>query len=251
MADATTSGDPDLPAGPFSAWLDGVQAAIAGVADSDVPCGDCTGCCTASQFVHVGPDDADALAHIPRELLFPAPGLPHGHLLMGYDERGHCPMLVDGACSIYEHRPRTCRVYDCRVFAAAGIEPEVDGAASDGGIEIARRARRWAFDHPTALDQARHDAVRAAAAFLDGPRAARAGVPVGLGATRRAVLAVEVHDAFLASDAAAGTATVVEPDPEAVRARLPLADAPPRRRLADRAKLRRRGSRRRLAEEQP
>jgi uncharacterized protein len=240
MADATTHGEPDLPAGEFSTWLVGVQAAIAGGADSAVPCGDCTGCCTASQFVHVGPDEADTLAHIPRELLFPAPGLPQGHQLMGYDERGHCPMLVDGACSIYEHRPRTCRVYDCRVFAAAGIDPEVDRAAVDGGIEIARRARRWVFDHPTALDQARHDAVRAAAAFLDGPRAVSAGVPVGLGATRRAVLAVEVHGAFLTPDPATGTATVVEPDPEVVRAALPHPEDRPTKRFIDRAKIRRR-----------
>jgi uncharacterized protein len=235
MDDATTRREPDLPAGPFSAWLEGVQAAIAGEADSDVPCGDCTACCTASQFVHVAPDEADALAHIPRELLFPAPGLPRGHQLMGYDERGHCPMLVDGACSIYEHRPRTCRVYDCRVFAAAGIDAE-----GDGGVEIARRARRWRFDHPSELDEARHDAVRAAAAYLDGPRAASAGVPVGLGATRRAVLAVEVHDAFLAHDPATGTATVVAPDPEAVQAALPRSDGASRKRWTARARIRRR-----------
>ena len=30
-------------------------------------------------------------------------------------------MLIDDKCSIYEHRPRTCRVYDCRVFPAAGV----------------------------------------------------------------------------------------------------------------------------------
>ncbi|MFA6001077.1 MAG: hypothetical protein WC828_03075 [Thermoleophilia bacterium] len=34
---------------------------------------------------------------------------------------GCCPMLIDGGCSIYEHRPLTCRIYDSRVFAAAGI----------------------------------------------------------------------------------------------------------------------------------
>ena len=102
----------------------------AGSGGSDVPCGTCTACCTSSQFVHIEPDERDALAHIPAELLFPAPGRPRGHVLLGYDERGHCPMLVDGACSIYAHRPRTCRTYDCRVFAAAGVDPG-DGQAPD------------------------------------------------------------------------------------------------------------------------
>ena len=39
--------------------------------ESDVPCNGCTACCRSSQFVHVGPDEADTLAHIPAELLFP------------------------------------------------------------------------------------------------------------------------------------------------------------------------------------
>ncbi|HET7720760.1 MAG TPA: YkgJ family cysteine cluster protein, partial [Acidimicrobiales bacterium] len=101
-----------LPAGRFSTWL--VRIGV------DVPCGTCTACCTSSQFVHIGPDERDTLSRIPKALLFPAPGQPKGHVVMGYDERGHCPMFVDGACSIYEHRPRTCRTYDCRVFPAAG-----------------------------------------------------------------------------------------------------------------------------------
>ena len=60
-----------------------------------MPCGTCTACCTSSQFVHIGPDEVDTLAHIPAELLFPAPRMPKGHVLLGYDERGHCPMLID------------------------------------------------------------------------------------------------------------------------------------------------------------
>src|SRR5438552_2615582 len=111
-----------------------MQSALRGDADSDVPCAGCTACCTSSQFVHIGPDETDALAHIPAELLFPAPQRPPGHVVLGYDERGHCPMLVDGRCSIYEHRPQTCRIYDCRVFTAAGIE-----LAEPSKAEIAAR----------------------------------------------------------------------------------------------------------------
>jgi len=185
--------EPDLPAGDFTSWLAGMQAALAGEGESDVPCGTCTACCTSSQFVHVAPDETDTLAHIPRDLLFRAPGLPAGHLLMGYDERGHCPMLRDGGCSIYEHRPRTCRTYDCRVFPAAGLDP------GDGKPQIASRARRWRFSHDDG-GQVRHSAVRAAAAFLEhnGDRLPDPLVPSN--PTRRAVLAVEVHETFLPPD---------------------------------------------------
>ncbi len=155
-----------LDAGDFSTWLGEMQAALRRERDADVPCGSCTACCTASQFVHIEPDETDALAHIPSALLFPAPRRPSGHVLMGYDERGHCPMLVDGACSIYEHRPRTCRTYDCRVFPATGLAPE-----GDEKVLIAERAGRWRFGYRTEDDRAQHDALRAGAAALRGRRA--------------------------------------------------------------------------------
>ncbi len=152
----------ELRVGPFDAWLAGMVAALRGEQDSDVPCGDCSACCTSSQFVHIEPDEADTLAHIPAALLFPAPKLPAGHVLLGYDARGHCPMLVDGKCSIYEHRPRTCRTYDCRIFPATGV------AVPDDKVEIGRRAARWSFAFPTTSDEVHRDAVRRAATFLDG-----------------------------------------------------------------------------------
>ncbi len=176
----------------FSAWLVEIKDAISGVGGSDVPCGTCTACCTSSQFIHIEPDERDALAHIPAELLFPAPGRPRGHVLLGYDERGHCPMLVDGACSIYAHRPRTCRTYDCRVFAAAGVDPGEDKPL------IASRARTWRFDYPTAADRDRHEAVRAAARYLaEDPGARPDGAPEP-SATQLAVRAIEIHERFLA-----------------------------------------------------
>jgi Fe-S-cluster containining protein len=151
----------DLEAGDFSSWLSSMQRALGGEGDAEVPCDGCTACCRSSQFVHVGPDEADTLAHIPVELLFPAPHRPSGHLVLGYDERGHCPMLVENRCSIYAHRPRACRTYDCRVFPAAGLEPDEQDL-----VEIGERARRWRFAHPTARDREQHDAVRAMAEAL-------------------------------------------------------------------------------------
>jgi hypothetical protein len=190
MAD-DVAGDAAIDAGRFTTWLGDIGAAIRGERDSDVPCGTCTACCEASQFIHVGPDEGDALAHIPAELLFPAPGLPSGHRLMGYDEHGRCPMLVDGRCSVYLHRPRTCRTYDCRVFAAADVVDDDPTKAA-----VAARARRWRFDEPLPDDAVRHGAVRAAAAFL----AEHAGeLPERVAprtATQRAVLAVEIAGLF-------------------------------------------------------
>ncbi len=181
-----------LQAGDFSTWLVEIHGAIAGERASDVPCGTCTACCTSSQFIHIAPDETDALAHIPSALLFPAPRLPQGHVLMGYNQHGHCPMLVHNRCSIYEHRPRTCRTYDCRVFPATGLEPdEADKAL------IAQQARRWQFSHPTDDDEVLHDAVRAAAAFLqEHPYALPDGVSTA-SPTQLAVLAIEMHGLFL------------------------------------------------------
>ncbi len=202
-----------LPAGGFATWLDGMQRALRGEADSDVPCGTCTACCASSQFVHIGPDEASALAHIPPDLLFPAPMMPPGNVLMGYDERGRCPMLTDAGCSIYEHRPRTCRTYDCRVFPAAGRDPGVDGKPL-----IADRARRWRFDHPASEDVLLHHAVRAAASFLDA-HADDLGLPSGTNETQRAVMAVASHGLFRAASPADGRAQV-EPTLDEVRVEL-------------------------------
>ncbi|HET7416887.1 MAG TPA: YkgJ family cysteine cluster protein [Solirubrobacterales bacterium] len=181
-------GDGPLDAGRFSDWLRDAERAVAGQGEAAVPCDGCTGCCTSSQFVHISPAETATLARIPAALLFPAPLLPPGHKVLGYDERGHCPMLVDGRCSIYEDRPRACRTYDCRIFAAAGVEPDK--------ADVAVRSRRWRFSVP-AGDEAPAAAVRAAARWLGAhrdrlPERLRAGGPTAL-----AVLAVRAHRAFL------------------------------------------------------
>jgi uncharacterized protein len=149
----------------------------------------------------VRPEETCALARIPRELLFPAPGLPRGNLLMGYDKDGRCPMLTSERCSIYECRPLTCRTYDCRVFAAAGIAADKPA--------ITARTRRWKFSYADQDGRDRHAAVRAAAAFLrthaDGfPAAAAPRDPV-----RVAILAVEVYEVF-AGGGVASDAEIVE-----------------------------------------
>jgi len=182
----------DLPAGGYSAWLREMRDARLTEGPAEVPCGECTACCKSSYFIHVEPDEVETLARIPDALLFPAPGLPEGHVVLGYDENGHCPMLVDEECSIYEDRPRTCRSYDCRVFPAAGVSP-----GDDGKVLLTERVRRWEFSHPDARDREQHAAVRAAAAFLrERADCFPAGV-VPSNETQLAVLALEVYEVFL------------------------------------------------------
>jgi Fe-S-cluster containining protein len=201
-----------LAAGDFGRWIAQLPGALRGEHASDVPCGTCTACCTSSQFVHIGPDELDALAHIPAALRFPAPGRPKGHQVMGYDARGHCPMLVDGACSIYEHRPQTCRTYDCRVFPASGLE--VDG---DTKVAIRDRARRWQFSYTAIADEQRQAAVRAAATYLRGHPDLLPGTTLPTDPTQLAVLAAEVHSVFLAVGPTSGEPIVIDPSSEAVR----------------------------------
>jgi hypothetical protein len=171
-----------------------MQRALRGEQESDVPCNGCTACCSSAQFVHIGPDETDTLAHIPPGLLFPAPRLPRGHVVLGYDERGRCPMLADNGCSIYEHRPVTCRTYDCRIFPASDVVLD-----DDAKVLIADQARRWRFDFPTQSDRQQHDAVRAAAAFIRNHPDVLPG-DGAINSTQIAVAAVVAHEAFLRHD---------------------------------------------------
>jgi Fe-S-cluster containining protein/plasmid stabilization system protein ParE len=212
--------DDPLPAGRFGTWLAEVRSAIDGDGTSAVPCGGCTACCRASQFVHIGPEEVDTLARIPPALLFPAPGAPPGHVLLGYDEHGRCPLLTTDGCSIYADRPRTCRTYDCRIFAATGVSLEGEGDDDDDDDDdkagIAARVRRWRFEPLTGAEEVQRDALRAAARALGDHPGAVPGRSAPLPATERAVLAVGISDVFVAEDGT-GEVRVVEPDAEAVR----------------------------------
>lgn len=158
--------------------------AVRGEDVSEVPCAGCTACCRSGQFVLVEPDESDTLAHLPPELLVPAPRGPDGHRVLATTAEGHCPMLVEGRCSIYAHRPRACRTYDCRIYSATGVDPGPSQAP------VARRAARWQFSFDGETDRTEAEACRAAAAYLDRLD----GAP---GPLRLAAAAVEVHDLFV------------------------------------------------------
>ena len=101
------------------------------------------GACTSSQFVHIAPDETETLARVPKALQFPAPHLPDGHVVLGYDERGHCPMLIENQCSIYSIARARCRTYNCHVFPARGsssMRPRSTGSRTKlgGGGSVTR-----------------------------------------------------------------------------------------------------------------
>ena len=184
-----------IAAGDFATWLIEIRASLRGDSGTHVPCGDCVGCCVSSYFIPIRPQDALARSRIPKDLLVSAPGQASGHQMMGYRADGTCPMLVAGQCTIYEARPQTCRDYDCRIFAAAGI------AAGDADkAVINQRVAKWQFSYASDGDRATHSAIRQAATFIrqnaehfPGGRAPTA--PTGI-----AVLAIKAYAVFQRHD---------------------------------------------------
>jgi hypothetical protein len=120
--------------------------------------------------------------------------IPGGTAQMTAREDGTCPMLERGSCSIYADRPQTCRDYDCRIFTAAGLEPDGQRPV------IQRRVREWQFAYAGEASVHKAAAVARAADFIrthaaQFPPAARAH-----SATAAAVLAVKAFELFLEDD---------------------------------------------------
>ncbi len=189
-----------IPAGEFEGWLSSFLESLRGKHPIEVPCGTCIGCCTSGHFVHVLPSETRTLAVIPPKHLAKAPGMPAGHKLLGFDRNGHCPMLKDRSCSIYPHRPATCRDFDCRVLAAAGLVET--GTWSE---RINARVRAWKFDYAKPESAARHAAVKAAARFIRSNSNLFPGGRIPARPLDLAVLVAKVHQVFLRNT------TTVEP----------------------------------------
>lgn len=182
----------DLPAGDFSTWLRQTRRALRDESGADVACGACIGCCSSSYFIHIKPEETGTLSRINKTALVAAPGKAKGHLLMGYDKNGLCPMLVNSKCTIYAQRPQTCRNYDCRIFTAAGIN-----AGGTDKSTINQRIQHWQFSYPTERDRDEHKAVRAAARFIRENASSFPGGRVPDNPSELAILAVKVYDVFL------------------------------------------------------
>jgi len=148
-------------AGKFSVWLEALKGSLEGRNSVNVPCGECIGCCTSSYFIHIKPTDIETLKYISKNIRFPAPNLPKGHYILGYDKNGHCPMFKQGKCSIYDFRPETCRQYDCRIYPATGLSLE-----NDDNHLIFEQSKNWKFDVSSDYDLEAFHAVKSATQFI-------------------------------------------------------------------------------------
>ena len=189
-----------IDAGPFGQWLKQAQAALQGRGGMHVPCGDCVGCCTSKYSILLRPDD-EALDIVPAALLSSVPGMSYPYAKMNPLADGTCPMFKLGRCSIYTQRPQTCLDYDCRVFAAAGLE-----AGEDKPV-INRRIREWRFTYESDTQRMLHQAIKSAARFIQQyadafPVGWAPRVPAGV-----AVLAIKVHQVFLLPETSTGDIT--------------------------------------------
>lgn len=95
-----------------------------------VPCGSCTLCCEKLSPFLTAEEVASGL--YPLSLIQPtveqlAINPEVGPIVVLYRKKeGGCGMLVDGQCSIYNHRPTACRQFDCRKGHHPAIPNMVD-----------------------------------------------------------------------------------------------------------------------------
>jgi hypothetical protein len=129
---------------------------------------------------------------------------------MGYDEHDSCPMLADTRCSIYQHRPRTCRSYDCRVFTATGTRPPQP--------RIAQRTRRWRFNYASEDDHCAHLQVQAAARFLEQRADCFPPGFIPTNPAHLAVLAIVTYEVFADRTEPCGGAAELRSDAEVASA---------------------------------
>jgi uncharacterized protein len=179
-----------IDAGAFSEWLAAMRAVLRGEREADVPCGGCVGCCVSSYPIPLRPGDELARAQVPEQYLLGSAATGE-RWLMGFREDGSCPFLEARSCSIYAGRPQTCRDYDCRIYAAAGLLPDGNRPV------IAERVSAWKFTYASDQEQRDARAVREAAQFIQAnrarfPPAMRAG-----SATAVAVLSVKIYPLFI------------------------------------------------------
>jgi Fe-S-cluster containining protein len=182
-----------LDAGDFGTWLQQMQAVLRGGTEgTDVPCGDCVGCCSSHWPVALRAEDEALVPLVPAWLLLEPEDAPEGLRYMGYREDGTCPMLVKRRCRVYAQRPQTCRDFDCRIFTAAGIA----SAGADKPL-INERLSAWRFSYASTEDLAVHEAIQAAATFLQGPAREVQGFSFPVAPIAVAGLALKAHTVFL------------------------------------------------------
>lgn len=98
--------------------------------ETDVPCGSCSLCCSLLS-PYLTPDEISSGLY-PLSLVTPSEeqlkeNKDSGPTVVLFRKKdGGCGMLVDGKCSIYEIRPKSCRQFDCRKGHHAKIPNMID-----------------------------------------------------------------------------------------------------------------------------
>lgn len=197
-------------AGEFSLWLNDIRRALISNGEMNVACGDCTACCTSSYFIHISSSEKETLGRIPEELQFEAIGSRKGDVLLGYTDDGSCPMYRNGKCEIYEHRPQTCRKFDCRIFNAAGLSENEDRSL------INTRIGQWEFEFEDELSEKKMDAVKLAASFLEKYESFFPENWVPSNAIQKAIVAIQIFELFLGEQESAFETS----DNESIRSRI-------------------------------
>lgn len=105
--------------------------------DAVVPCGSCHRCCTKRSVVIPLEEYGDTYDY----QTVPFPLMPELNMLAMNDD-GSCVYLIQGKCSIYEHRPYMCKIYDCREQFSNFTKREREELVRRGGAdkEVFRRA---------------------------------------------------------------------------------------------------------------
>lgn len=108
--------------------------------EGNVDCQSCRGCCRAGYAIGLSKAEAAIIPHVVFE----------GHAVILPLPTGACPYLIDEKCSIYAHRPASCRQYDCRDFAMASLRLNPADGSHDqvlGVDEINRSIERFAAEN--------------------------------------------------------------------------------------------------------
>ena len=118
----------------------------------------------SSQFVHIGPDETDTLAHIPAELAVPAPGCRRATWCSATTS------TATARCSSTARAPSTStgRARAARTTAASSPRPgSRSTTTTTPRSTIGRRVRRWRFDFADDADRvARTKRYVAAVGFM-------------------------------------------------------------------------------------
>jgi Fe-S-cluster containining protein len=121
----------------------------------NVPCNTCNACCYNHRIeVDRSQEPPERLARldmVPDE---------YGDMKLRKRADGSCVHLGENGCTIYEHRPTTCRTYDCRMSCMLGIRR----AYQHGDAVIEEPA--WIFDQETRKDRILHAAFQMAGDHL-------------------------------------------------------------------------------------